>query len=103
MTQFNVLLWDFNRKSPGPYDILPYFRNKYQETEKKERPVTKEQWKNFITRWGKYMFWARCEYEIVILRWPPTEESYKIDAWEQIENNLDLITEILTEEYEGNS
>lgn len=103
MTEFNVLHWDFNEPTPTPYDVLPYFRERYKSTNKVERPVTKEQWKEFITRWGKYMFWARCEYEVIIKQWPTTDKSYKIDIWQQIEYNLDLIAEILMKEYESNS
>ena len=49
------------------------------------------------------MYWARCEYEVIISQWPPTDKSYKLDIWQQIEANLDLITELLMREYEGNS
>ena len=102
-TVFNVLFWDFNRSAPTPYDVLPYFRNEYEKTKKSERPVTKEQWKEFITSRGRYMYWARCQYETIIKQWPPTDKSYKLDIWEQISWNLDLIAEILLEEYESNS
>lgn len=103
MTQFNVIYWDFNKENPSPYDVLPYFRRAYQECKKKDRPVNREQWKEFITKKGRYMYWARCEYEVIISQWPPTDKSYKIDIWQQIEANLDLITELLMREYEGNS
>lgn len=103
MTQFNVIYWDFNKESPSPYDVLPYFRNEYERTKKSERPVTIEQWKEFIIRKGKYMYWARCEYEVIVSQWPPTDKSYKLDIWQQIEANLDLITELLMREYESNS
>lgn len=102
MKQFNVIYWDFNKESPSPYDVLPYFRNEYERTKKPERPVTMEQWKEFIIRKGRYMYWARAEYEVIILQWPPTDKSYKLDIWQQIEANLDLITEILMQEYESN-
>ena len=102
-TVFNVLFWDFNKSTPGPYDVLPYFRRRYEECKKKERPVTKDQWKEFIERWGRYQYWARCEYETIIGQWPPTDKSYKLDIWEQISWNLDLIAEILLKEYENNS
>lgn len=103
MTEFNVLQWDFNESTPTPYNVLPYFRERYKSAKKADRPVTKKQWKEFITRWGKYMYWSRCEYEIIIKQWPPTDKSCKIDVWQQIEYNLDLIAEILMKEYEGNS
>ena len=101
LTQFNVLWWDFNKTHPGPYDVLPYFRSRYESCRKKDRPVTKEQWIEFVKSKGTCMYWARCEYEIIISQWPPTDKSYKMDVWQQIENNLDLIVKLLMEEYEG--
>lgn len=102
MTQFNVLYWNFNADRPSSYDVLPYFRNEYERLNKKNRPSTKEEWKEFIKAKGMYMYWARCEYEVIVLQWPPTDKSYKLDIWEQIEANLDLIIDILMKEYESN-
>ena len=70
MRQFNVMWWDFNKSYPEPYDVLPYFRKEYIDLKKKDRPVTKEQWIEFISRKGMHMFWSRCEYEIVVSQWP---------------------------------
>lgn len=99
LTKFNVLYWNFNAEAPSPYDVLPYFRDAYKKARKSERPITKEQWKKFIESKGRYMYWARCEYEVIVAQWPPTEKSYKLDIWQQIEWNLDLIADILISEY----
>ena len=99
MRKFNVLYWDWNAKKLTTYDILPYFRDRYAEIKKKDRPVTKEEWARFVATNGKYMFWARCEYEIIVSSWPKRDEEVKIDIWQQIENNLDLVVELLMEEY----
>jgi hypothetical protein len=98
MKEFNVLQWEFNDKKPSYYDVLPYFRQEYKSCKKKDRPITKEQWVEFVRRKGKYRYWARCEYEVIVSQWPPTDKSYKLDVWEQIEANLDLIVKILMEE-----
>lgn len=103
MTQFNVLYWDFNKESPSPYDVLPYFRREYDSLKRRDKPVTKEQWKEFVKRKGMYMYWARAEYEVIVKQWPPTDKSYKLDIWQQIEANMDLIVDILMKEYAGNS
>lgn len=100
MIQFNVLWWDFNDDHPTPFDVLPYFRRCYVSCRKKNRPVTKEQWVEFVKQHGMYMFWAKCEYEIIVSQWPPTDKSSKVDVWQQIEPNLDLIVKLLMEEYQ---
>jgi len=98
--QFNVLNWDINRNELVSYDVLPYFRKAYEVCTKK--PVTKEEWEEFIRRRGMYRYWSRCEYEIIVSPWPPQKKdiSVKIDVWQQIENNLDLIVKLLMEEYD---
>ena len=99
MTQFNVLWWDFNNDYPTPYDVLPYFRREYKSCKKKDRPVTEEQWKKFIEDRGKYMYLSRAQYEIIVHQWPPTEKYKKVDIWQQIEPNVDLIARLLMEEH----
>ena len=122
MTQFNVLWWDFNKTEPTFYDVLPYFRREYEFCKKEARPVTKEQWKEFVERKGSYMFLSRAEYEIIVSPWPPRHENIvlrnfeddtekivkrpiekKVDIWQQIEPNIDLIVRLLMEEYQHDS
>lgn len=95
--EFNVIIWDINRNTIVPYDVLPYFRKKYNECENK--PITKEQWESFIISKGKYQFWSRCEYEIIVSPWPSQNKKLKIDVWSQIEINLPIIVDILMSEF----
>lgn len=98
--KFNVLIWDINSDKLITYDILPYFRREYDEATKSKRPKTREEWTDFVKRKGLYMYWSRCEYEILITGWPTCDKSScKIDVWYQIENNFDIIVDILMEEY----
>lgn len=103
MRQFNVIYWDFNDDNPSAYDVLPYFRREYKELKKSLRPKTREEWIAFIKSNGMRRYWARAEYEVIIKQWPPTDKSYKLDIWQQINANIDIIADILMEEYESNS
>lgn len=101
---FNVFIMDFNTKELVSLDVLPYFREEYEETRKADRPITREQWKEFVKRKGMYRYWARCEYEFLISQWPPfkdlnQDKHIKIDVWRQIENNLDVVVDILMNEF----
>lgn len=100
MIQFNVLWWDFNKPEPGSYDVLPYFRREYEKLKKSHRPKTKKDWIMFVSQRGMRMYWARAEYEIIVKQWPPTDKYKKVDIWQQIEPNIDLIVKLLMEEYE---
>lgn len=77
-----------------PYDVIPYLKNQYKET-KKDRPKTLEEFKDFIKRWSRYMWWARCEYEIILSDWPCEKNQEKWDIHKQVMMNLDIIAEIL--------
>lgn len=96
---FNVLLWNINRDTIEHYDVLPYFRTLYDEVKrKKEAPKTMEELKKFIVSWSRHQYWARCEYEMICHAWPPYKNDYKIDVYEQIMMNIDIITETLFNE-----
>ena len=91
--EFNVCIYDFNRKEFITYDIIPYLLKEYKKLDKK--PTTFEELKKFVDDESKYQFWARCEYEIILVDWPCQEISKKIDVYQQIKMNLDTITNIL--------
>lgn len=102
MPEFNVLIWDYNRKQVISYNVIPYFCMEYDRCKKEDRPKTREEWREFVKRKGMYQYWARCEYEIIISQWPPRvtkdgkrEAEVKIDVWQQIEMNLDVVVDIL--------
>jgi hypothetical protein len=53
--------------------------------------------KEFIEHKAMWMFWSRCEYEIILSDWPPSGVEEKWDIYRQIMMNIDIITEILME------
>ena len=129
--KFNVLLRDFNKKKPIPYDVLPYFRREWEERYKDIPVKTKEDLKKWIKGLSQYQFWSRCEYEFLIAKWPfggwqLTEDMEKfiatnpdlkdnktnidmcniitkdmdvIEIHEQIMMNIDIVTDILYDEF----
>lgn len=95
---FNVIIYEPNSKEFVPYDIIPYFLHAYEELKEKKwkkLPVTYEEFKEFVRSEGMYQFWGRCEYEIILVDWPCQKQEKKIDVWEQINMNLDLVTKIV--------
>lgn len=118
MTKFNVLTWDFNTDKLKHYNIIPYFIERYKERversedetikynidnypEYKTRfdiPQTIDEFKKFVEDESMYMFWSRCEWEMIIHGWPLKREEYKIDVHEQIMMNIDVIVDILYKE-----
>lgn len=88
---FNVILYDPNKNRFVQYDVIPYFINCYKE-KKKDKPKTFEEFKKFVQARSQYMYWSRCQYEIILSDWPCGETTYKLDVHEQIMNNIDLVT-----------
>lgn len=102
MNKFNVLLYDFNTRQIEIYDVMPYFRSAWKEEKKK--PKTKKELKQWIKDESRYMFWARCQYEIMIGPWPYRESTLekdliKVDIHQQLMMNLDILTEFLYKEF----
>ena len=117
---FNVLTWDFNHDNLEHYDVLPYFRNAYAERKKRAKgkrvqkiveknpdmkkyygvPASFEEMKEYVRDESLYMFWSRCEWEMICHGWPARKNDYKIDVHEQIMMNLDTVTDILWKEIE---
>lgn len=97
MTSFNVIWQDFNRRKFESYDIMPYLIDTYNNLKKKDKPKTFDDFKSFIENESQYMWWSRCEYEIIICGWPNTDTQEKWDIHRQVMMNIDIITRILME------
>ena len=105
MEKFNVIVYDFNAKKFKAYDVIPYFVREYNEQiEKHEEypdekyynvPESFDDFKKFIISKSQYQFWARCEYEIILVDWPNHSTSEKWDVHQQIMMNLDIITNLV--------
>ena len=114
MKQFNVLTFNFNSRGVEFYDVMPYFRNEWRD--KKNRKVyykltgdpvdvtDKKTLKDWVIDKSRYMFWSRCEWECLIAPWPYredtlTKELKKIDVHEQLMANIEVLVDILAEEF----
>lgn len=93
--QFNVITWDFNSSKFIPYNIIPYLVDCYKEASAKNKPKTFEEFKKFVKGESLHQWWGRCEYEIILSDWPSNSKNEKWDVYQQIEMNLDLVTELV--------
>lgn len=99
LTPFYVINWDVNARKFIKYDVMPYLVDCYRASKKKKRnvPTTFDEFKVFIKGQSLYMYWARCEYEIILMDWPCSQTYKKVDVYWQIMMNLDIVTRILME------
>lgn len=92
---FNVIYQNFNAQKFEPYDVMPYLVDEYNKA--KSKPTTFEEFKEFVKSKSMYMYWARCEYEIIIAGWPNKETQEKWDIHRQIMMNIDIVTRLVME------
>lgn len=89
---FYVINYNINKQEFVKYDIIPYLLNRYEEL--KDKPNDFDGIKEHILKWSKYHWWARCEYEILLVDWPCKLITEKWDIYDQIEMNIDVITNV---------
>lgn len=95
-TPFYVINEDINSREFKKYNVMPYFINCYKEARKKKKqPKTFDEFKEFVKSNSMYMYWSRCQYEIVLTDWPSQTRSKKIDIHWQLMMNWDVVTSIL--------
>ena len=107
---FYTLTWDMNRAEIENYDIMPYLVSAWKEDKARKHkiwfkssdddtkePTTVEEWKKAILAASRYQFWARCEYEIIVSEWPTEKHRVKLDVFDQINANIDVITKLFME------
>lgn len=126
LVKFYVITWNINSNKIEHYDVMPYFRDCYerrrQEWKRKQKskrfqkdiekglitekdienyykaPETYDEFKRFVESESRYMFWARCEWEVIVTDWPVGKGSHKMDVHEQVMMNIDVICRILWDE-----
>lgn len=92
-TQFHVI--KVNNGRFEPFDVVPFFVNKYNDLPKTRKPATLADFRYWVEKTSKYFFWCRTEYEIILKDWPCQKESEKWDIHRQLMMNFDLLVDVL--------
>ena len=102
---WNVLLHDFNSDKIITYNVFgdEFKENLYKEYRKK-KINNKIELKEYIKSKMMYRYWSRCEYEIAVggIHSKHPENFEKIDAYYQLEMNLDHIVDYINDYLEMN-
>ena len=102
---WNVLLHDFNSYKIITYNVFgdEFKENLYKEYRKK-KINNKLELKEYIKSKMMYHYWSRSEYEIAVggLHSKYPENFEKIDAYHQLEMNLDHIVDYINDYLEMN-
>lgn len=93
--EWNVILADSNSRQIKNYNVLYSYNEDIYKEYTKGKIKTLEELKKYLKLTLQRQYWARYEYEIAVggLSSKYPDEFEKIDAFRQIEMNLDRITE----------
>lgn len=96
--EWNVLIHDFNGHKFVYCNVL---REDLLDDISKlaKKPFTYKELQDVIQRWAMYHYWSKCEYEFIASTHFGNDEK-KIDAYMQLEMNIDRLTEYLIKELE---
>ena len=91
--EYNVYVDDFNSRTIKVHNIFDHVHfvidcAKDIEKLKDDRVAIEERVKSHLM----YYYWSKCEWEIILLGWPPREEDggAKIDVYDQVMLNKDI-------------
>ena len=94
MKEFNVIWFNHTLNKFEKYNIIPSLINRYNEQKELNKNSSFEEIKKFILSESLYRWWSKSEYEIILANWPTQKYEQKIDIYQQIKMNIDIITEI---------
>lgn len=96
---WKVILHDFNSDKVIKYDVLKnndYLVDRIKKAIKKKEVTKYDELKELVSHILKATYWSRTEYEILVSGLHTRrEEPEKIDAWFQLEMNIDNLVEYL--------
>lgn len=95
---WNVWIWNFNSDQLESYDVVPAFERALKSV--KTKPKTRDEFDTFLRVEAQYMFWAKCEYEMVIHGWPAGKNDMKVDVFQQLNLNWDVFVNAFWEAYQ---
>ena len=101
--KFYAFYKDFNNKKITKIDVLSAIWDEplmYYDFKGTHKISTKEECKKFLENELRYHFWGKCEWEVIVCDWPCGEtvdssNPVKIDVWDQIKPNIDIITDLV--------
>lgn len=98
--EWNVYYEDINNKKIDTFNVFHHWQ--FLEYCKKNAKQNKENYNTFVDQLKKdamYCFWSKCEWEIILSDWPPSNKfkKEKIDVYDQLCLNWDIFCKYVWE------
>lgn len=99
MKKWFVYRENINTREIGKYDVLSHGGFREAVAVLLVTTKTKEEFSKKLDQEARYYFWSRCEHEIILSSWPPSDrcEDVKIDVYDQLSLNWDAFVNSLWE------
>lgn len=89
---FKVINGDINKEDFEGYDVMSYLVNCYKQIRRRKCcPKTYDEFEQWVDRELRYMFWARCQYEIILT---------KVDKFDECQELLKRYDELFNKQQE---
>ena len=100
MLEWNVFVGDFNSGLIERHNVFDHWRfmEDLKKLARRCKDTEREQFEKELKRDLMYYYWSKCEWEIVVDHFPPSDNKdrfrpSKIDVWDQIELNWQNFTD----------
>lgn len=97
MLKYNVYVENCNTKKIEIYNIFKYNNLENIFKKLKEETNSKEEFLEKVRRELQYRYWSKCEWEIILSDWPPSDKfnDEKVDVYDQIMLNWHIFSEYI--------
>ncbi len=98
--EFNVFIENDSRTGFRIFNVFNHYSfakdlKENVKTNGRDRAAFEERLKMLLM----YYFWSKCEYEIIVSSWPPSDKirKEKVDAYDQVMMNWDIFRDYVWE------
>ena len=94
--EWNCFAWDINADKLYWFNVLSDDLLKDIEAANKAKRLTnRAEFSAVVKRWAMWHYWSKREWEVIITDWPKRNNEYKMDVYEQLQNNWEIFTDYL--------
>ena len=98
--EYYVLYHEFNEDIVKPFNIFNSSRFNDGVNELLKKYITYKDFVEKLNSLAMYCFWSKAEYEIICKGWcSKNDKEYKIDVYDQIKPNLDMLARYIIDCY----
>lgn len=100
MLEWNVYVENFNRACIEIYNIFEHYN--FMRSVMENYELNKDNFENFsemLKNDIRYYFWSKCEWEIILSDWPPSDsfKDKKVSVYDQVMLNWPVFSEYVWE------